>query len=85
MMSLLDRGGLHANSASELNQDQMRAVALVAKPMQEAWEQRRFTTDNDSKQLPMVGCIVRLLIVGGGGCGKARIFNKVLIPLLETF
>ena len=28
---------------------------------------------------------MRLLLVGGGGCGKTRIFNRVLVPLLETF
>ena len=35
--------------------------------------------------LPLVGTPVRLLLVGGGGCGKTRIFNVVLVPLLEAF
>ena len=32
-----------------------------------------------------MGTLVRLLLVGGGGCGKTRIFNRVLVPLLEAF
>ena len=35
--------------------------------------------------MPLVGTLVRLLLVGGGGCGKTRIFNMVLVPLLEAF
>ena len=80
-------------TTAELNEDQMRAVALVAKPLQETWDKSRLarehaTTINpsaDSNKLPLVGALVRLLIVGGGGCGKTRIFNKVLIPLLTAF
>ena len=77
--------------AAELNADQMRAVALVVHPMQEAWEKTRgaeeptMCTRDRPNQLPLVGTLVRLLLVGGGGCGKTRIFNKVLIPLLTAF
>ena len=35
--------------------------------------------------MPLVGTLVRLLLVGGGGCGNTRIFNRVLVPLLEAF
>ena len=80
-------------TTAELNEDQMRAVALVAKPLQEAWDKSRVAREHattispsaDSNKLPLVGALVRLLIVGGGGCGKTRIFNKVLIPLLTAF
>ena len=79
--------------AAELNQDQMRAVALIVKPMQDAWDEtadlatRGAATvqSNEPRKLPLVGTLARLLLVGGGGCGKTRIFNKVLAPLLQTF
>lgn len=29
--------------------------------------------------------LIRLLLVGGGGCGKSRIINKVLTPLIRAF
>ena len=35
--------------------------------------------------LPLTGVIVRLVLVGGGGCGKSRIINKVLSPLLICY
>ena len=82
------------SQAAELNRDQLRAVALVVKPMQETWERGRDAAElasrsaspsNEQRKLPLTGALVRLLLVGGGGCGKTRIFNKVLIPLFETF
>jgi len=35
--------------------------------------------------LPTTGVILRLVLVGGGGCGKSRIINKVLSPLLTCY
>ena len=35
--------------------------------------------------LPLVGVLTRVLLVGGGGCGKSRIINAVLKPLLRAF
>ena len=35
--------------------------------------------------LPTFGVLVRLVIVGGGGCGKSRIINQVLSPLLTCY
>ena len=80
-------------TTAELNEDQMQAVALVAKPLQEAWDKSRVAREHattispsaDNGKLPLAGALVRLLIVGGGGCGKTHIFNKVLIPLLTAF
>ena len=65
--------------AAELNVDQKRAVALVAQPMQAAWEKARgdaeHTLQSDAraraeeprKLMSLVGTLVRLLLVGGGG------------------
>ena len=77
--------------AAELNVDQKRAVALIAQPMQAAWEHARDAAELTAPVeearavMPLVGTLVRLLLVGGGGCGKTRIFNMVLVPLLEAF
>ena len=66
------------SQAAGLNRDQLRAVALIVQPMQEAWER-------GGRKLPFTGALVRLLLVGGGGCGKTLIFTQVLIPLFEAF
>ena len=84
--------------AATLNVDQTRAVALIAQPMQAAWERAREAAELTARNgggrgqaeearlvMPFVGTLVRLLLVGGGGCGKTRIFNMVLVPLLEAF
>ena len=80
---------------AELTADQIRAVALVAKPMEDAWEKLSGAAEpargavggaaGNPPCLPKVGKLVRLVLVGGGGCGKTRIINKVLKPLLKTF
>ena len=73
---------------AELNADQIRAAALVVKPMQDAWDKMGAAADavgRNERRLPKVGALVRLLIVGGGGCGKTRIINLVLTPLLQAF
>ena len=79
--------------AAGLNRDQIRLVALVVQPMQDAWDRSRDVAElaagpggeeRQSRKLPLVGTLVRLLVVGGGGCGKTLVFTKFLIPLLET-
>ena len=79
--------------AAGLNRDQIRLVALVVQPMQDAWDMSRDVAElaagpggeeRQSRTLPLVGTLVRLLVVGGGGCGKTLVFTKFLIPLLET-
>ena len=67
--------------AAKLDVDQKRAVALVAQPMQAAWEKahgdaqhtlqsdaRREQAEEARKLMPLSGTL--LLLVGGGGCGK---------------
>ena len=86
--------------AASLNEDQRRPIALVAKKMQLAWEKKLAAWDHESAHfrsevetshanraalLPRVGVLVRLVIVGGGGCGKSRIINQVLSPLLTCY
>ena len=86
--------------AASLNEDQRCPVALVAQKMQVKWEQEQAAWDHKSVHfrskietyrskgealLPTFGVLVRLVIVGGGGCGKSRIINQVLSPLLTCY
>ena len=70
----------HLVEAATLNQDQRGPVALIAKDMQTAWEQQ-----GRPARMAVVGKILRMLLLGGGGCGKTRIVNLVLTALFVTF
>ena len=54
----------------------MGAVALVANAMQTAWEEQ-----GHPERMKPTGRLVRMLLLGGGGCGKTRIVNLVLTAL----
>ena len=58
----------HLVEAATLNQDQQAPVALIAKEMQMAWEKQ-----GKPRHMDPVGRILRMLLLGGGGCGKSRI------------
>ena len=83
-----------------LNRDQMCLVALAASLMQAEWEKQQADEpqlkdssascwDSHSGDAPLMkltaGVIARILFVGGGGCGKSRVINKVLTPLLRAY
>jgi len=70
----------HLVEAATLNQDQRTPVALIAKEMQMAWEKQ-----GKPRQMNPVGRILRMLLLGGGGCGKSRIVNLVLTALFLQF
>ena len=70
----------HLAEAATLNQDQMGPVALIAKDMQTAWEHQ-----GKPKRMAVAGKILRMLLLGGGGCGKTRIVNLVLTALFLSF
>ena len=65
---------------ASLSQDQRGPVALIAKDMQTAWVQQ-----GKPKRMAAVGKILRMLLLGGGGCGKTRIVSLVLTALFLTF
>ena len=66
--------------AATLNADQLGAVALVASDMQAAWEEQ-----GCPERMKCTGSILRMLLLGGGGCGKTRIVNLVLTALFVEF
>ena len=70
----------HLTEAATLNHDQRAPVALIANDMQIAWEKQGKPTHMDPR-----GRILRMLLLGGGGCGKSRIVNLVLTPLFLQF
>ena len=84
---------------AELTLEQKGPVALIVRDMQKAYEkemQRRgsstetqseayFRRSPEQPLLPLKGRIARLLLYGGGGCGKTRIINLVLTPLFRRF
>ena len=86
---------------AKLNDDQLRPVALIADKMQQKWEAcmrsapelsdvsnecwTNYACNPERAILPLHGMLIRLLLVGGGGCGKSRIINKVLTPLIRAF
>jgi hypothetical protein len=63
-----------------LNQDQQGPVSLIATAMETARERQ-----GEPKLMKDSGKIVRMLLLGGGGCGETRIINLVLTALFQTF
>ena len=51
----------------------MGAVALVANAMETAWEDQ-----GRPERMKPTGRLLRMLLLGGGGCGKTRIVSLVL-------
>ena len=82
--------------AAGLNHDQKRPVALLAKKLQTAWLKERQRREHVSAQerdvlqtranyLPLKGRLLRMLVYGGGGCGKTLLVNRVISKLLVHY
>ena len=71
---------LELAKAATLNADQLAPVALIAHEMQKAWE-----AQGKPARMKPIGCLMRMLLLGGGGCGKSRIINLVLTPLFVQY
>ena len=57
----------HLVEAATLNHDQQAPVALIARDMQTEWARQ-----GKPQHMNPVGPILRMLLLGGGGCGKSR-------------
>ena len=75
----------------QFNKEQLLVIALCIWQLEQAWQQQK--TDLDSKpvtidslqKLPNDLGLARILIIGGGGCGKTTIMQAVIVPVLRTF
>ena len=64
-------------------EEQILAAALIVEPMQRAWEGRGDVNPDAAGVLSPEGCMFRGVLVGGGGCGKTRLVNNVIVPLVK--
>ena len=64
------------------NAEHVDIVALIAAAMQCAFESRG---DKQTYMLPCDSPMVRLIVVGGGGCGKTVLITEVLRPLFDLY
>ena len=67
------------------NEEQVLATALVALPLERAWQERRHSEESENLEMPLDQAIFRGVFVGGGGCGKTHVINKIVKPLLRRF
>ena len=67
------------------NEEQILAAALFTHPLQLAWADRKESEQSDNLELPLDKPIFRGVFIGGGGCGKTHVINKILRPLIERF
>ena len=83
-----------------LNAEQLGFVALFAYPMQKQWEKQvKNNPDMANAQSSCYagvgadislldlhsGVLARIIFIGGGGCGKSRVFTQVLNTSLKLF
>ena len=64
------------------NEEQIDLIALLVLPLEKSW---RCRDKQETFQLPNDLGLVRVLVAGGGGCGKTTIVMKILKPLLEVY
>ena len=64
------------------NEEQINLIALLVLPLEKAWQNRH---QKETYQLPHGLGLSRVLLVGGGGCGRTTIVLKVMKPLLLVY
>ena len=75
----------------EFNEEQIDCIALQIWPLEQAWRmqldsmQKPCTTVHTLRKLPDDLGLPRILIIGGGGCGKTTLMQVVVVPTLQTF
>ena len=73
------------------NDEQILLIALCIWPLEQAWrihvrkQQTTCATVNTLRSLPNDLGLPRILAIGGGGCGKTTVMQKVVVPTLRTF
>ena len=74
----------HLCLQENLSDEQINCVALVAYPLQIQFEKR---PDKSSPLIPTKwdAGMVRIVLVGSGGCGKSLLINKIFTPLFQAY
>ena len=73
------------------NDEQILVIALQIWPLEQAWrvhlskQQGASATANTLHKLPNDLGLPRIAIIGGGGCGKTTVMQRVIVPTLQTF
>ena len=73
------------------NDEQILVIALQIWPLEQAWrvhlhkKQSASATVDTLHKLPNDLGLPRVAIIGGGGCGKTTVMQRVIVPTLRTF
>ena len=73
------------------NEEQILVIALMVWPVEQAWRTRiqgkqdAGVTVGTLRKLPSDLGLPRVGVIGGGGCGKTTILQRVVVPVLELF
>ena len=90
---LIQQAAEDDDDAVEFNDEQLLVIALIVWPLEHAWrnpvqdalELDAGATVNTLGKLPSDLGLPRVGVIGGGGCGKTTILQRVVVPLLEAF
>ena len=80
----------HLLEKADCNAEQSDVVALIAEMLQRRWgrvQQQAGFADGALMALPtdVHGEVCSILLLGGGGCGKTYLLQKVITPLLQAY
>ena len=72
----------------EFNEEQILVIALLIWPLEQAWRAQLKDKPNSHAtvdtlcKLPNDLGLPRVAIIGGGGCGKTTVMQRVIVPTL---
>ena len=81
----------HPTESIDFNEEQRLVIALCMWHLEKAWQDHMKTcntanaTVHTLRKLDNDLGLPRILIIGGGGCGKTTIMQVVVVPTLRTF
>ena len=90
-LKLMREAENHSENPVHFNEEQSTIIATCIYPLEQAWQQhiaKQHSADATLESLhylPNDLGLPRVLIIGGGGCGKTTMMQIVLVPTLKTF
>ena len=90
-LKLMREAENHTTNPVHFNEEQSTIIATCIYPLEQAWQQhiaKQHSADATLESLhylPNDLGLPRVLIIGGGGCGKTTMMQIVLVPVLKTF